>query len=201
MKRFIVLLALCFLTIVTAAGCFGGSDRFAPHTAGPQHTQAAETAAGGRSPEASGSDVPAQTAAPDPEHTPSGQAVQQAGSIRSHTGTALNLRVDWTAKQRAGDEMIMVTAEVYLECASIEVSGREGGLIRIQGNTQKFDTDPIRRTDQQPHEIMIAVYAQQVAADPSGKTEIMIEAQWDFRGSYSGVPLENLTASERITVG
>ncbi len=95
----------------------------------------------------------------------------------------------------------MVTAEVYLECASIEVSGREGGLIRIQGNTQKFDTDPIRRTDQQPHEIMIAVYAQQVAADPSGKTEIMIEAQWNFRGSYSGVPLENLTASERITVG
>ncbi len=51
MKRFIVLLALCFLTIVTAAGCFGGSDRFA-HTAGPQHTQAAEPAAGLRKPQA-----------------------------------------------------------------------------------------------------------------------------------------------------
>ena len=138
---------------------------------------------------------PAPEPEPEPEPTPE-LTGNYAGEFASDTGTALNLVVRWTAS-RGSDGSYTVTLRSYLDCYALSVDARDANklIVSTASGTKSilFHTDGVAKEERTRSETQIGETAIQLTAEEmaSGAT---VSASWDFRGSYGGTALPEVTA-------
>ena len=119
-----------------------------------------------------------------------------SGSFYSNTGTGVNLQVDWKT-YRASDGRDMVRFTVALNTYSLYVGDRKNGLtIRLGDETVRLDTAAISL----PSGTKTTVTLGQCEMELKDET-VNVEVSWAFRGSYSNVHMELITAAGFVSKG
>lgn len=139
---------------------------------------------------------PTQTPAPTPSPTPSPTpAPESSGSFRSDTGTSLNITVNWSISGSGSQRTLLAT--VYAESWGLQsVSAWHGGWLTIGGQTYYFDTEEINYDGSNG---LGSSLLGTVSADISSLSlPATAELTWAFRGSYSGVDLDTITATGSV---
>ena len=150
----------------------------------PENTpaQPSGTPAGESAPP-SPSAAPSETPEPTPSPTPA--PANASGTLRSNTGTSLNIVADW---QLNGTTL---TVNVSAESYSLYSQGAwHAGEVTVGGQTYYFDTQAIEYDG--PGQ----------GTNPLGSVTInnvslgaAISVSWHFRGTYGGTELETITAA------
>lgn len=132
-------------------------------------------------------EAPTETAEPiDGDKTNSGQ-------FTSSTGTGLELIVDWTT-YASSDGTKMVRFDVSISSFTINVGPRIDGIhITMDGMTKSFDSADVTWSGSRTTHL-IASCTMEMSGDTAN-----VDVAWDFRGTYSGTPLEQVTASGVVT--
>ena len=115
---------------------------------------------------------------------------EHSGSFYSNTGTGVNLQVDWKT-YRASDGRDMVRFTVSLNTYSLYVGERKNGLtIRMGDEKITLDTASISL----PGGTKTTVTLGQCEMELKDES-VNVEVSWAFRGSYSNVHMERITAA------
>lgn len=115
---------------------------------------------------------------------------EHSGSFYSNTGTGVNLQVDWKT-YRASDGRDMVRFTVSLNTYSLYVGERKNGLtIRMGDEKITLDTAAISL----PSGTKTTVTLGQCEMELKDES-VNVEVSWAFRGSYSNVHMELITAA------
>jgi len=130
---------------------------------------------------------PTETTAPiDGDKTNSGQ-------FTSSTGTGLELIVDWTT-YASSDGTKMVRFDVSISSFSINVGSRMDGVhITMDGVTKSFDSADVTWSGGKTTHLL-ASCTMEMSGDSAD-----VNVAWDFRGTYSDTPLEQVIASGTVT--
>lgn len=132
--------------------------------------------------------TPAPTPTPTPALPPSAEEV--SGSFRSDTGTGLNILVEWMAyptgdgKYRMAVDVSTVSYSFFTDALfeSVEIKVGED---RYFLSSAKVDYDG---TD-------LAVTPLASKTLETGSGSVPVSVVWSYKGTYSGVELESITAS------
>ena len=155
-------------------------------------------------PETEATEEPTQTEAPETEATeateepteteaPVDIEATNSGQFTSSTGTALDLVVDWKT-YTSSDGTKMVRFDVSIQCLGIHVGSRLDGIhITMDGVTKSFDCDGAD-ADGGHNTFQLGSCAMEMSGDSAS-----VSVSWDFRGTYSGVQMEQVTASGTVT--
>ncbi len=126
--------------------------------------------------------------------------VNQSGSFVSDTGTNLNLVVDWKAVS-VDSHTLSVTVNVYVRSYSLDIGKRTGNSIYVNGNGYNFVSPAVTHTnDNSLSKTMITTVTVSVPAEAGSTVSIPVSVDWNYRGSYSGEELEQITAESIITI-
>ncbi|MBQ3357262.1 MAG: hypothetical protein IJG45_09180 [Oscillospiraceae bacterium] len=130
---------------------------------------------------------PTETAAPiEGEQTNSGQ-------FTSNTGTGLELVVDWKT-YTSSDGTKMVRFDVSISSFTINVGPRIDGIhITMDGVTKSFDSVDVTWSGSKTTNLL-ASCTMEMSGDSAA-----VDVAWDFRGTYAGETLEQVTASGTVT--
>lgn len=211
MKRSSVFLVILLLVVVAAAVLsvllfFGGGAKD-PEPTQQIHTPAPVTAA--PDPTETPAETPTPVPTPTPEPTeppvfetrppiteppqeteePSGASL--SGSARSNTGTGLNMVVAWSADAAPGAETGTLTVRVSAESYSFFTSALYDAVeLTVNGRTYKTSSADVSYSGTDLVTSPIASFTVEV---PRGSVSYSVV--WHYKGSYSGVELEDITAS------
>lgn len=126
----------------------------------------------------------------EPPSTEPPVQTEHSGSFYSNTGTGVNLQVDWKT-YRASDGRDMVRFTVSLNTYSLYVGERKNGLtIRMGDEKLTLDTAAISL----PGGTKTTVTLGQCEMELKDES-VNVEVSWAFRGSYSNVHMERITAA------
>ena len=126
----------------------------------------------------------------EPPSTEPPVQTEHSGSFYSNTGTGVNLQVDWKT-YRASDGRDMVRFTVSLNTYSLYVGERKNGLtIRMGDEKVTLDTASISL----PGGTKTTVTLGQCEMELKDES-VNVEVSWAFRGSYSNVHMERITAA------
>ena len=126
----------------------------------------------------------------EPPSTEPPVQTEHSGSFYSNTGTGVNLQVDWKT-YRASDGRDMVRFTVSLNTYSLYVGERKNGLtIRMGDEKLTLDTASISL----PGGTKTTVPLGQCEMELKDES-VNVEVSWAFRGSYSNVHMERITAA------
>ena len=140
------------------------------------------------------SEEPEETPEPEPSEEPV-QNISASGSFASDTGTGLNLQVDWSAYSAEGG--IMLQVDISAGSYSFFTSALYNAIeLSVNGTTYYASSPEIVIEDNELHLTPMASFTVPVEAGSAG-----IEVVWHYRGSYSGVELEEITASGSAYIG
>ena len=145
--------------------------------------------------------TPSPTSAPTPSPTPTPTPVptlppvlaDASGSFRSDTGTELNLRVDWKLYSEGGEQKLRV--ELYALSYSLYTAPLMGALtLNVDGRTYTADSPAIAYDGNGQVSTHLGTFSVDAPAGAAGVT-----VTWHYGGSYSGVALEDITASGTVS--
>lgn len=131
-------------------------------------------------------DAPVET--PEPTETPIPEA---SGSFASDTGTGLNIRVDWYTLP--GGQ----TLQLEVSCLSYSIySAAQWQSVQLSVGGRSYAADS-RAVSYDGSDLVVSPLASfTVDTPPSGSP---ISVTWNYKGSYSGKELNEITASGTIT--
>ena len=188
----LVVIVIALVIVLRSCSMSDGGDESAP-PATEAVTDVTEPG-GSTAPESPGA-APSETpAAPSPTLTPTPTptstptptpAANASGTMRSDTGTALNIVADWTL---SGTTLsVNVSAESY----SLRANGAwHGGWVTVGGQTYYFDTKDINYDG--PGQGTNPLGSVTISGVNPG---VSVEVAWHFQGTYGGTELETITAS------
>lgn len=137
---------------------------------------------------------PSETDPKESEHketdpkTPAPENFEKTVTFSTDTGTRFNLRAVCTAKSNE-DGSVLVNVSAYLDYSALGVGSRKA-TITVNGNKQTYSVDSINEESNGTHTRFIGSFTSTYSY---GDT-VSVKASYPFRGSYSGVSIENLTA-------
>lgn len=188
-------------------------------TVGCGKTSPAET----KSPEATNPEMRTAAAEPDTGSTPgtdtagnesetvpgtaSERAYRTSGTLRSTTGTYLDLFVDWVAESPDGVH-VTLTLTASLHCYSIDVGARpDMGRITLGDKTGKFSTPAFRqeRNEKTTFPVFTRTYELTAGTDfpvqSDGVGSLPVRVVWQFNGTYGKTPLGDVIAEGTLKLG
>ena len=123
----------------------------------------------------------------------------KSGTIRSSTGTNLNLYVDWSASSNNG-KLLKVRFTVGIESYSIQVGARDNlGKFKLNGTTYTYSTSALTIADNRKKVKTDFYTFEEEYEFTKGETlSFDIVASWVFNGVYGGTPLETLVAGDTV---
>lgn len=173
-----------------------GADRTG--TSAPTDSSAAPT------PQTTASPVDTTTATPDvttaPVTPPRPATTAASGELSSETGSNLEIHLTWMVIAET-DTTVTIRAEAYLTCYAIWVSARHGGVLKIGNSSQNFSTEAITYEGNAKQTYPLATSTVDVPLGADGTATVELSVSWPFLGSYSGVKIDYLSCSGKITVG
>lgn len=163
-------------------------------TEAPTQTDAPETEATELTePPAPETEATETTEEPTETEAPVDVDATNSGQFTSSTGTALDLVVDWKT-YTSSDGTKMVRFDVSIKCLGIHVGSRIDGIhITMDGVTKSFDCDGAD-ADGGHNTFLLGSCAMEMSGDSAD-----VSVAWDFRGTYSNVQMEQVTASGTVT--
>ena len=121
------------------------------------------------------------------------------GEFTSDTGTALNLVVQWAANE--DDDNYNVTLRFYVDSYSIWVGDRDSNVLKVKASSgtkeYTFKTKELNREDNKQERVLVGEKTITLSADELA-SGAKVKATWNYRGSYSGTDLSEITASGEI---
>lgn len=147
----------------------------------PEDTTAADTTTSPPDPE-----PPVNTAPPDFTFNE---------TLKSDTGTRLNIRVDLRG-ENAENGKVKLTAVMYLEYYSIGIGSRSGCRLSVGDASKVFHTEKINETEEKPH----TKYLCEIEKICDYGETVSVSARFPFRGVYAGVQIEYLEIDSSVTV-
>ncbi len=122
------------------------------------------------------------------------QAVENnSGSIRSDTGTGINIHADWSAAQH-GQNTLTVSVAVYCDSASLYTTASPDALlIKVADQEAKIAT-PAIEIPNVPDSVstLLNSISFDISMDSLEDSSIPIEATWRYMGTYGGKFLETI---------
>lgn len=144
------------------------------------------------------SEEPVVPVVPDVPDVPDDREPASSGSFYSQNDQKLKLYVEWSSKRNESGDSAEMHVKVYIECYSINVGARNKNNITINGKSYTFSTPKINEHFEKKSKIQIADKTYNV--DLTDTDIVSLSATWNFKGTYSGVPVENITASDVFAV-
>lgn len=136
--------------------------------------------------------APSQTPEPTPTPTPTTLPVSASGSFASDTGTGLNLVADWSA-YTDGSGAAKLRVELSARSYSFYTDAIWNALeLTVNGTTYSASSAAVRYDGA---DMVVTPLASFTVDAPEGGADLT--ATWHYRGSYSGIPLEDITAAGR----
>ena len=121
------------------------------------------------------------------------------GEFASDTGTALNLVVQWAANE--DDDNYNVTLRFYVDSYSIWVGDRDSNVLKVKTSSgtkeYTFKTKELNREENKQERVLVGEKTITLSADELA-SGAKVKATWNYRGSYSGTDLSEITASGEI---
>lgn len=201
----LILLLLIIAVIVVLRSCSQG-----PAVSTPTPPAATQTPTPAGTPEPTPTpeptETPEPTVSPTPEdtQTPVPTAIPPAtatGSIRSDTGTDLNLVADWEAYS-AGDNSMTLAVTLYAESYSLTCRAIfDGAVVTIDGSDIVFDTAAVEYSGDELHKSELGSVSVTMPLGEDGTLTVPISAVWNFGGSYSGTDFATLSAEGVAQIG
>lgn len=134
-------------------------------------------------------DIPPQNTTP----------ISKGSRITSHTGTYLNLYVDYSSIEE--NDSFTVTVTVGVDCYSLSVGSRDQlGTVTVNGETQTFSSPKIDREENTRANIDFTTLTFTVPKQLDGSATLEISASWVFNGTYHGKSLGTITLSDTVTL-
>lgn len=125
-----------------------------------------------------------------------------SGSFHNYPVSEFGLYCTWSAVQNTSGNYSDVTLNVYLRFYTISVDSRSDSTISINGTTETYTSpaiDDMRSTSW--HNVLLKSKTVRVYHDNDGtKANVPLSASWRFSGTYSGVSVGTITASDSITL-
>ena len=124
-----------------------------------------------------------------------GESVVTSGSFTSNTGTALNIQVDWSVvKTLAGTKELKVSVSTWSYSLN-SISLEKGVELTVNGALYCADSAAINYGGQTQASNLLASFS-----IPNLSGTVNLSAVWHFRGSYSGVELNDIRVEGTVTV-
>lgn len=216
MKKFCTAPVCVLLSIIMLLSCIGCSKRTTDIKGGDEPS-APSTDSGAQDTDNSGadsSDVPEDTPNADEGNNDSaskpnfpsfstGAVVNynfsESGTIRSDTGTKLNLYINWSATSKNG-KVLKVKFTVGIESYSIQVGARQNlGKFKLNGKSYTYSTDALTIADNRKKVNTDFYTFEEEYEFTKGETLTFdVVASWVFNGVYGGTPLETLVAGDTV---
>ena len=137
-------------------------------------------------------DPPIQTREPlqTPEVTKEPVKVDASGSFASDTGTNLNIMVEWhTYTNNAGEAKL--TVDISVISYSFYTDSLYNAIeLTVGGETYYFNSPAVSYGGS---ELAVTPMVSKTVDAPAGNTAISVV--WNYKGSYSGVELEKISAA------
>ena len=135
---------------------------------------------------------PIETPAPTPTPIPA----SASGSFSSSTGTNLNLLAEWSA-YTDGSGQPKLRVDLYAVSYSFYTDALWNALeLTVNGQTYSASSSAVRYDGETITRTLLGSFTVDA---PSGS--VSLSAVWHYRGSYSGVELEDITASGTAYLG
>jgi len=116
--------------------------------------------------------------------------MKKTGTVYSHTGTYLQLRVDWVAEQNRGDANMKVTANVYIDYIRMLGLPERNGEVNINGDIKKFNTPPMNVPEEVNHTTLIATHVSEIKHEYGTEFEFPISAKWYLGTNYTDTRID-----------
>lgn len=126
-----------------------------------------------------------------------GEIFHMTGTITSHTGTYLTLRVEWDAKQEPGDNIVTIKADVYLDYIKMYLPARNGS-INIGGSVKEFTTPEMNVSEEVNHSDLIATHTVKVKREWGQGVKVKIDAKWYLGATYTNTKLDWIEAEGTV---
>ena len=137
--------------------------------------------------------TPTPTPTPAPTPTPV-QNVSASGTLVSDTGTGLNLRVKWVSYKSGEKDMLKIDVDVshysfYTSALyeSIELKVNEGTYWATSKDVS-YDGADLKYTNMASFDVL------------AKKGENAVSVVWNYKGSYSGVALDQIIAEGTVVI-
>jgi hypothetical protein len=197
MKRFIV--AILIGAALLACSCQGGGGVLQKKTDSPDNNRVigmkTSAVAASKTEAAKTSTAPASSAPASLAPVIS----QQSGVTGDENNAPIKLNLRWNVTVE-GDNA-KVDCELYLNCYALSTKSGKKGSITVNGSTENFVSSAI----DQPQNVLTEVYLHScsftVPLESVPAEGIKISAQWDFKGTYSGVAIDSLTLEQTVFIG
>ena len=215
MKRSSVFLVILLLVVVAAAVLsvklfFGGSPAETeppqqihtpvPATAAPEETADPTPTPAEPTPNPTPTEEPVFETRPPitepPQETEGPAGIHVTGNARSNTGTGLNMVLNWTADFEDGAETGTFTVEVSAESYSFFTSALYDAVeLTVNGETFKASSAAVSYDGADLIKSPIASFTVEI---PRGLVSYAVV--WHYKGSYSGVDLEDIRAAGSFSI-
>lgn len=126
-----------------------------------------------------------------------GAVISQQDTIKSNTGTYINLRAVWNASDSLiTDGKVTYVVSLYLDYYSLQMRARHGGKITVGDTVVSFNIPGIQETINSKHSILLATATYEATADE----KVNISATMPYNGVYGGIKIEDIKLSSIISV-
>ena len=122
------------------------------------------------------------------------------GSVKSDSGTKLNLRIDYTVTQAVGEPNAIVYATIYLEMIRLKINDERIGTLSVNGETVEFKTGRIWEEVDAYHEMNLLMNEFTIPHKLGDPLELTFGATWTLGGSYSGTHVGEIKIDEKVTI-
>ena len=122
--------------------------------------------------------------------------VLSSGTLRSNTGTQMDMLVEWSVSLGAGDTKVLhvnVCADAYALSSS---QGSQNISLYLNGERHLASSSAIDYTGTARAQLPLASF--EILNAPGGPNQLDVE--WFFNGSYGGTELVTITASGVINI-
>ena len=152
-------------------------------------------------PTAGNTDIPSTTPTPTPTETkpvepPVVVPGVTSGQFTSDTGTYLNLMCNWKVDKNSEDKYIL-KVDISLVHYSLYVAKREANYT-IGGTAGSFDTPAIRIDPEAGKQNTYLSTVTYELSENDIKNGVSFNVSWTFNGTYSGVAIKDVVASQLI---
>ncbi len=131
---------------------------------------------------------------PKPDN-PSGENTA-SGSFYSTNPDLLKLYIEWESERK--DNEAEITIKVYLESRSLQVGVRNDGIISVGGKSVEYSSPKINIAENQ--KTLTLLTEQKIKLSDLTSNKISLEVSWHFKGTYSGNPIDYITAAQELEI-
>lgn len=122
------------------------------------------------------------------------------GTLRSATGTSLNLLVKWKAVRKIGDDHVSFTADLAIEHGAIK-SQKIYGVFYVDGNEYPFTSPAYNYYSTKITREWVRLVNTTLPCGYGEETIIDIKAVWDFVGNYGGRSIDKIELNAKVPIG